>query len=230
MNNFDLSSKKYTIILFVIMIAFALMIIKAFDYLPEESNDVNSPDMNQALNLQNRQFKQKIQEKQSVDEEEETETVKKELNIDLQSSIDIPEEIDKPAQLPSENIENIAKIEPLEEPSPKISTEQQLELRFFAAQKYCEEKQYVKALEEYKQIAESESSVHVQARCYEEMANIYGIVKRYGTALSYAQRAYNMEPTTNREMLLSRLYYKTGDLDKATKRMNNVLKREFSED
>ena len=55
-------------------------------------------------------------------------------------------------------------------------------------------------------------------------------MKRYGTALSYAQKAYNTYPTSSREMLLARLYYKTGDLDKATKRMNNVLQRDFASD
>jgi hypothetical protein len=62
------------------------------------------------------------------------------------------------------------------------------------------------------------------------MADVYGIVKRYGTALSYAQRAYNAAPTTSREMLIARLYYKTGEIDKATKRVNNILQRDFSND
>ena len=56
------------------------------------------------------------------------------------------------------------------------------------------------------------------------------IVKKYGSAMSYAQKAYNLSPSTNRELLLARLYYKTGDVDKATKRVNNILQRDFSID
>ncbi len=222
MNNFDIGSKKYTIILFAIFIAFVLVIIKAFDYIPEEQEVQNPANVNQAL-LQNYQAQQNVQE-ESDEQTADEKTEKKELNIDLRNDIDIPKEVEQMESTPTE------KLEPLEENSAKVSVEQGVESRFTLAQKYRDEKQYIKALEEYKQIAESESDVHIQARCYEEIANVYGIVKRYGTALSFAQKAYNMEPTTNREMLLSRLYYKTGDLDKATKRMNNVLKREFSDD
>ena len=50
----------------------------------------------------------------------------------------------------------------------------------------------------------------------------------YGSALSAAQRAYNLAPSSHREVLLARLYYKTGDIDKATSRVNNVLRRDFS--
>ena len=59
------------------------------------------------------------------------------------------------------------------------------------------------------------------------MAIVYAISKRYGSAISAAQRAYNIAPTSNREMLLARLYYKTGDTERATAKANNVLRRDF---
>lgn len=219
MNNFDLGSKKYMIIILAIFMAFALVIIKAFDYLPDSQDEANSADINRAVEMRNQPMVQNTEESQ------EEQIDKKEFNVDLQSSVNVPEEARPSAPAQPEELE---KIEPVEESSNNLSAEQQLELRFLTAQKYKDEKQYVKALEEYQSIAAAANS-HTQARCYEEIANVYGIVKRYGTALSYAQKAYNMEPTSQREMLLARLYYKTGDLDKATKRMNNVLHREFAE-
>ena len=39
-----------------------------------------------------------------------------------------------------------------------------------------------------------------------------------------------MDPTTSREILLARIYYKTGDIVKATQRINNVLQRDFAAD
>lgn len=220
MNNFDLGSKKYMIIILAIFMAFALVIIKAFDYLPESQDEANSADINRAIEMRNNRSIT-----QNTEESQEEQTDKKEFNVDLQSSVNVPEEARPSAPAQPEELE---KIEPVEESSNNLSAEQQLELRFLTAQKYKDEKQYVKALEEYQSIAAAANS-NTKARCYEEIANVYGIVKRYGTALSYAQKAYNMEPTSQREMLLARLYYKTGDLNKATKRMNNVLHREFSE-
>jgi tetratricopeptide (TPR) repeat protein len=89
------------------------------------------------------------------------------------------------------------------------------------------EKQYTKAIMEFKKAASMYDKNDQRATCYAEISDIYAISKRYGTALSYAQQAYNMSPSTNRELMLARLYYKTGDIDKATKRVNNILQRDF---
>ena len=119
----------------------------------------------------------------------------------------------------------------VEENKPTSLTKaQETELMFLDAQKLKDEKQYVKALEEYKSILGKNIDSNTNARCYEEMAGIYSIVKRYGTALSYAQKAYSIAPSSNRELLIARLYYKTGDIDKATKKINNILQRDFSVD
>ena len=101
---------------------------------------------------------------------------------------------------------------------------------FLDAEKLKKDKQYVKAIEEYQKISTVTNDTNTVAKSYEEIATIYAIVKRYGTALSYAQKAYNMSPSSSREMLLARLYYKTGDMDKARRRVNNILQRDFSAD
>ena len=121
--------------------------------------------------------------------------------------------------------------EPMESiDNQELTPEEQVEKVFATAYKLRSEKQFVKALEEYKKIPELTSDSNLVARSYEETATIYAIVKRYGTALSYAQKAYNMSPSSSREMLLARIYYKTGEIDKATTRINNVLKRDFAAD
>ena len=95
------------------------------------------------------------------------------------------------------------------------------------ALKYKNSKEYTKALDEYTNVLKNTSDNDVKAICYQEISYIYAINKRYGTELSYAQQAYNLVPNSERELLLARLYYKTGDIDKASKRVNNVLKRDF---
>ena len=88
---------------------------------------------------------------------------------------------------------------------------------------------YKEAVEQYKEVA-SEADEKTKAYCYEQIATIHAIEKHYGTALSFAQKAYNTYPSTQREILLARLYYKTGNIEKATNRVNNILKRDFDQD
>ena len=229
MNNFDFESKKINIIIFIIFILFAMVIIKAFDYLPENADADRNADISKVMEQRN---KKSVEQTQNSEEQPETQEEQNNnqngLNVDLSKDI-APESVEKkqaeePLEVIQENIQ--------ESPAPVQNTNavSELDMKFINAQKYKEEKQYVKAIEEYKSILEQNSEPQVTARCYEEIANIYGVVKRYGTALSYAQKAYNTYPTSAREMLLARLYYKTGDLDKATKRMNNVLQRDFASD
>lgn len=229
MNNFDFESKKINIIIFVIFILFAMVIIKAFDYLPENADADRNADISKVMEQRNSKSVEQTQNSEEQPEtQEEQSNNQNGLNVDLSKDI-APESVEKkqaeePLEVIQENIQ--------ETPAPSQNTNavSELDMKFINAQKYKEEKQYVKAIEEYKSILEQNSEPQVTARCYEEIANIYGVVKRYGTALSYAQKAYNTYPTSAREMLLARLYYKTGDLDKATKRMNNVLQRDFASD
>ena len=235
-NYFDLGSKKFLIITLVILACFFLLIVKAFNDLSDAQANMenNQPqkqaavDINNVMNTMPRpnDSEEQNQEEQPAEQQYEPQR-NRGLNVDIQSSVNATEElkpIDDNEALPAQAVE------PVQENNQSLSAEQQLELQFLSARKNKDEKQYVKALEEYKAIAENSTDANVKARCYEEMADVYGIVKRYGTALSYAQRAYNAAPTTSREMLIARLYYKTGEIDKATKRVNNILQRDFSND
>jgi len=227
MNNFDLGSKKFMIITLVILGIFVLLIVKAFDFMashqPDNGQLQQATDYNRIMD--NMQF-QNNQEESRQDKNQQNQDEQQSLDVDLQNNIDIKEE-EQAKTAPTEQIEEIIP-EGTAETERNLSDEQETELKFLEIQKIKNDKQYVKALEEYKSIADGSSDVNVKARCYEEMANIYGVVKRYGTALAYAQKAYSIAPTSSRELLIARLYYKTGEIDKATTRINNVLKRDFA--
>ena len=96
------------------------------------------------------------------------------------------------------------------------------------ARKLRNDKKYIEAVTEYQEIISNTEDKALQALCYEEVAVMYASIKKYGSALSVAQKAYNTQPSTSREVLLARLYYKSGNIDKATTRINNVLRRDFS--
>lgn len=235
------NSKKFLILLIVICVVFFIVVAKAFEYLPD--SEANKSVIKHA-DIEDINKPRAIEENNSQPEEEEASAKQEDLNVTLNVQDEAPEinNNETPAAVsskepgmpePTESMEIISDTngEPIAEPAaPALTQEEQTELSFANAKKYKEQKQYVKALEEYKKILASSPDTNTRARCYEEIANVYAIVKRYGSALSYAQKAYNLAPSSSREVLLARLYYKTGDIDKATTRINNVLQRDFSSD
>ena len=227
------NSKKFLIMLLLICVVFLVVIIKAFEYIPVTDKDaVISRNNIENIN------KSAPDSEETASENENAENVeKKTLDINL-----TPDFVEKPKTEPLkeekvveplENITDLPKdaVEANSEAKPvELTPEEKAEKVFITAQKYRKDRQFVKALEEYQKIPTITNDTATVARSYEEIATIYAIVKRYGTALSFAQKAYNMSPSSSREMLLARLYYKTGDIDKATRRINNVLQRDFSSD
>lgn len=227
------NSKKFLIMLLLICVVFLVVIIKAFEYIPVTDKDaVISRNNIENIN------KPAPDSEETASENENTENIeKKTLDINL-----TPDFVEKPKTEPLkeekvvEPLENITDLpkdaaEANSEAKPvELTPEEKAEKIFITAQKYRKDRQFVKALEEYQKIPTITNDTATVARSYEEIATIYAIVKRYGTALSFAQKAYNMSPSSSREMLLARLYYKTGDIDKATRRINNVLQRDFSSD
>ena len=231
--NISSNSKKFLVMLLLICVVFLVVIIKAFEYIPVTDKDaVISRNNIENIN------KPAPDSEETASENENAENVeKKTLDINL-----TPDFVEKPKTEPLkeekvveplENITDLPKdaVEANSEAKPvELTPEEKAEKVFITAQKYRKDRQFVKALEEYQKIPTITNDTATVARSYEEIATIYAIVKRYGTALSFAQKAYNMSPSSSREMLLARLYYKTGDIDKATRRINNVLQRDFSSD
>lgn len=230
MNRYEeFNSKKFLILTLIICVTFFIVIARAFQYIPNtDTNQITQPKIEDINSTSD-----STSEEENVTKKDETATTEKENN-EQKTPVEIKENVSVPQTQNEglENIEDLPKEAVTENTStePELTPEEKAEKAFFSAQKYKKEKQYVKALEEYRKISEITNDTTIIARSYEEIATIYAIVKRYGTALSYAQKAYNMSPSSSREMLLARLYYKTGDIDKATRRINNVLQRDFSAD
>lgn len=240
MNKYIVSnSKKFLVLLVLICVVFLIVIIKAFEYIPVTDDDaiisrnnienINKPAQDEAEQATNENAENK--EKKTLDitltpdfvQKPKTETPKEEKVAEsLENITDLPSDAVEANSDGSDAVQAEKKVE--------LTPEEKAEKTFLTAQKYKRDRQFVKALQEYQKIPAITNDTSMVARSYEEIATIYAIVKKYGTALSYAQKAYNMSPSSSREMLLARLYYKTGDIDKATRRINNVLQRDFSSD
>ena len=240
MNNYtEFNSKSFLIILFLICAVFLVLIIKAFSFIPDSNADKvvsrnmtastpNPPGVEQSIKEEDNAVQEEAQAEQKTD-------IVNAVQDRQQSTMSQPkpneqETLENIDELPQEaSAENLSNNATNTEPAAP-SVEEQVMKIFVEAGKLKKDKQYVKAIEEYQKISTITQDTDAIAKSYEEIAAIYAIVKRYGTALSYAQKAYNMSPSSSREMLLARLYYKTGDMDKATRRINNVLQRDFSAD
>lgn len=234
MNNYEeFNSKKSLIIILVICVLFLVLIIKAYTYLPDSSENSRIAAQN---NIEQTDSSFQSSDEDAAESQEENDNKQEENSKNLKVSLPAPDKITEiEDQSEATKVENeLSSIETelpnTEEKQQELSPEEQAEQILIQGDKYKKDKQYVKALEEYNKISSITKDTYYVAKSYEEIATIYAIVKRYGTALSFAQKAYNMSPTSSREMLLARLYYKTGDIDKATQRINNVLRRDFAAD
>ena len=125
-------------------------------------------------------------------------------------------------------LERIYENTPEEEEKDINITEKDYNSELANARKFRNNNKYAEAVAEYQNIISNTEDKALQAQCYEEVAIMYATLQKYGSALSVAQKAYNTKPSTSREVLLARLYYKSGNIDKATSRINNILRRDFS--
>lgn len=121
----------------------------------------------------------------------------------------------------SKNLEEIEELPQAAKPQVKDDV-------FAKANDLRAEEKYESAVYEYEQLAKNSDNAEFKAKCYEEIALTYASMKRFGSGLSYAQKAFNTAPSTERELLLARMYYKTGSADKAQERVNAILKRDFN--
>ncbi len=239
MNNYsEFNSKGSMIILALICTVFIVLVIRAFTYIPDNnSENIVSRNASSQVNINEQTVTNPIAtEEKNVDINAQQMEMRKENLVQKENKLaaDIKErqsELDRNLEeLPQEvEMENISE-DAANTNVPELTPEEKVMKIFVEAGKLKKEKQYVRAIEEFQKVSTATNDVDVIARSYEEIATVYAVVKRYGTALSYAQKAYNMSPSSSREMLLARLYYKTGDIDKATRRINNVLQRDFSAD
>ena len=226
MDKFDVRGAKLITIFGIIIFIFIMVIANAYQYLPEKSDNIAS--INTEINVPADEDETQVQTEETAAEETE-QPVRKEENkkgrlIGSDDSEPV-EKVSEPELIPLENIS--------ENDNTKETVQADIETYESVtsnAKQRTSEKKFVNAISEYQKAITLAKTPNEKANCYEEISTIYAMAKKYGTALSYAQKAYNLSPSTSREILLARLYYKTGAADKASERINNVMRRDFSQD
>ena len=221
MENFDNRSVKYMVAVIAIALIFVIIIGNAFKYLPdnESKNRVDSQESQQEEVVSDNYKNEEIQSEKYDNDEGYDDSYKDkyaELKSKKYDKFDRPvrEEKDKYIEIENDNLsatsQNLSK--------PDI---------FDNAKKLRAEKKYETAIIEYLNIADISSDDEVKAQCYDEVATIYAVMKRYNQAITYAQKSCNIKPTGERTILLSRIYYQAGQKIKAEEKIQAMLQKGF---
>lgn len=205
MGNFDIKSAKYLIAVIAICFIFLIAVGNAYKYLPDnnQKNNVTSEQINENNDYNN------LTESQTESDYEEDSTTKKDYSKNVKQFED--------TDLDDEN--NSDKI---------VSDSKETVDVFLKPKELVKDKKYESAIIAYQDISEMTSDDETKAKCYEEISILYAGMKRYNNALMYAQKAYNLKPTTDRDILLCRIYYKTGQQIKAEARIQALVKKDFT--
>ena len=220
MEKFNTNTVKYFATILVIAILLAGLFGYAYQLLSKESSENN-------ISVEiTRPIKQK------------TNTINLEKNEEGIIAIDITEEeTSKDFQSETDLSNTKNKLNHLEIITEENSIEEQEKIKpqetntiedlLSNAKELTDNQKYSEAISVYEKVLSITDNNEVKSQNLENIAILNAKLKHYGSALSAAQRAFNLNPTTEREILLARLYYKVGDTNRAQARMTNVLKRDF---
>ena len=218
----DFNSKKYMIMLIAICVLFFVLVIKAFEYIPDADNDIikrkHIENINTPADVAESENDADDEAEDDVDDEEEVELIEPEA-VGMM-------EIEAPKGIGIKKEETATVGEATD--AADISKEDKALIALNGANKLRISNKKSEALKEYMKIPEMTDDKMLIASSYEGIAMLYAAEKRYGTALSYAAKAYNLSPSISNQLLLARIYYRTGDTDKSVNYVNNILRRDFS--
>ena len=211
MNKFDINSAKFLSIIIGICVVFILLIAHAYNYIPK--NDIKT-DLEVLAPQEELEIK---------NEEKQT----KNTNIDINNN-NATRAVSTTHTLSNDNkLETINDEELIANNGIILNDETSINTLLENAKTLKINSNFAESIVEYQKIIKLTDDNQIKANCYEEIALILAQMKRYGSALAAIQKGYNLYPNTSRELLLARLYYKTGEVDKATERINNILRRDF---
>lgn len=231
MERFNSRTLKFVGLIFLVCFVFAIAVRHAYDYLPK---DIQVENTSQQV-----ETKEDILEYNNPDADKNISTEEEDSESEDIAENDVEiEEDDSDNMWKKENrfkkLVVAPELEPLESINEKTTSKNSVDEDVKTFESYYKKGKNLKRNRDLeKAIVEFQSALSLantdsdKATCYEQISECYAILKRYGSAIVNAQRAYNLVKTTSREVLLARLYYKTGDIEKATNRINFVLKKDF---
>lgn len=223
MKNIEIGALKYKIAIFLVCALFTLLVWQAFNYLPEE--DLNNESLDAISTVE-----EVIKEDSNIVELSNNDNNDSE-DFNNEEVVSVSQEVASKQKVQTRKFDVIKdidaefKMESID--INKTGQNNDNENFFNQIEEFKKDQNFSEAISIYKQMISMTDDREKKALYSSEIAILYAKMKRYGSAISYAQQAFNLKPTTEREVLLARLYYKVGESDKAQERINNVLKRDF---
>lgn len=251
MNKFDLKSMRLIGALLLICFIFALVVWQAFQYLPAE-DDVNQKGPSSNISLPKDEEDSETVDSEDSDSEEDVDQDDEEDSDDTdyddeddstsndeenvvthqekftRNEPKVVEPVAAPVYTTAMKKDLETKLEVIEE-TPKVRVDD-LDSVMDSAFKNREQKKYVAAIQDYEKASGLAKEAESKADCYEQIALIYATMNRFSSALPYAQKAYSLQPTTVRSLLLAKLNYKAGNYDRANSQIGSIMKSGFTFD
>lgn len=251
MQNFEFKSWKSLAILIAICVTFLILVIQAFQYIPEENknnklveqlveenfNEENAIEDNNEETIEttnNEEEEENQEEPARTSHQSEKNWEFRDSSLDKYTNEEFtmpdPKRLVPPRGFEHRNtdlhnlestIEN-SQDEDREEDSVKKLMEIQRK-----ANEYKWQNDYANAIIQFESYLKLSQEQYQKLEAYDNLAILYAMKKNYEKAIYCAQQAYQIEASPEREFTLTKLYYKNGDVDKATKRINMIMQREF---
>lgn len=250
MQNFEFKSWKSLAILIAICVTFLILVIQAFQYIPEENKNNKSVEQlveenyneENAIEDNNEETIEATSNEEEENQEEPARTSnQREKNWEFRDSsldrftnkefeISAPELPAPPQEIEHRNVD-IPNLESInentqDEDKQRVIFEKLMQLQS-KANEYKWQKDYDNAIVQFESYLKLSQEQYQKLEAYDNLAILYAMKKNYEKAIYCAKQAYQIEASPEREFLLTKLYYKSGDVDKATKRINMIMQREF---
>lgn len=249
MQNFEFKSWKSLAILIAICVTFLILVIQAFQYIPDESknnelveqlveenfNEESAIEDNNDETIENTSNEEEPQEeptRTSHQSEKNWEFRDSSLDRFTNKEFEIPApELPTPPQEFEHRNVDIPSLESINENSQEVDKQRETFEKLMQLQakanEYKWQKDYDNAIIQFESYLKLSQEQYQKLEAYDNLAILYAMKKNYEKAIYCAQQAYQIEASPEREFILTKLYYKSGDVDKATKRINMIMQREF---
>lgn len=235
------NSKKYIFLLVIICMVFGFLIIKAFDYLPDNQvEDIDNTETSNINKIIDNTTNKNYNGKDSEDEEHEDDSYS-EKKINTKSGILYQDPLTVNSQEQIEEINaphgsiNETTIYNEEENNNHdnenaqgLSNDEKALRAIINARKLTKAGNQTDAINSYNKVQELTQDNELLSEAYEGIAELYAKDKKYGSALTFAAKAYKASPSLSGELLIAKIYYSAGKTDTAITRVNNMVKRGFT--
>lgn len=201
---------------------FALVVNNAYKYLPNKGDNSKLPLSVEDVNSP-REYRENSNENS---DSQELQDRLRQLEEDLNSANMIKEELEEKLRNIENSNEKFKEIEPVLESEKSVSSD--FFKVYFEAVDLLGSGDLSGAVTKFQNSLTAAENDKQSAKAYLGVARVYALQKRYGSAISNAQRAQNMNPSYESQVMLAKLHYVTGNVQKAEQLMKTLLEKEFS--